>query len=645
MSESPLQLLLDSLSSNYNKTKLDSFLLQNHPLQIDLKSLKSLRKLISIVSMDKIIGLVHLYIFILKNCLTTDLNLLIILANDALAAGELIQGSELNDEIEYRVHGLLSTISKGKVLEYNQFESVNEAIEKYKCKTNEEELEMASIHISNGDTHGIEYLIMIFCNFPSYRHQFTNFEISFDPILSAFKTIKTLEFYVQVFNFLSTFLVNPNYTIDIAGVVQDYKPSTLVYYTLHKKTFRTLWKIIQIILEADILISKNLMKIIPKIWGIFPHKRVKILPSLVFLLKEIYKTGNVESITAGSKFIYGLFNSPEAEPGIKMYIKSELSCYFLDSTFKKPLASVMKLETCKINDGFPLHASVEAGEKYSILMAVEPGCVLYTAFKLESQSIHFNIVDTANDQVLLHEENAQSAGPLIYRLLCPSTTILKVEFDNSFSWVNSKSVIYRTIVLTPVPKISQGPVHSLYAKSILCSQFAYVVAYQDNMIMFTEDIREEIFNNSSSISTIKEFASKYEKFGINIIAQEPIERSLLLGLENVYWGVDIEIAALFAYKSLKIPLGIVVSNSPGPRSCVIKDGEVLKGVGNISRLLNYEVSDAVRVVSEYFEKPHILLFDCIESDDLKKNIEDFGLEVTVCEFEAEVLVCNLRDIV
>ncbi|OMJ93647.1 hypothetical protein SteCoe_3345 [Stentor coeruleus] len=645
MSESPLQQLLDSLTSNYNKTKLESFLLLTHPLQIDLKSLKSLRKLTSTASIDKILGLVHLYIFILKNCLTTDLNLLIILANDALSSGELIQGSELNDEIEYRVHNLLSKISGEKVLESNQLESVNEAIEKYKCTTNEEELEMASIHINNGDTHGIEYLIMIFCNFPSYRNQFTNFEISFDPVLSAFKSLKTLDFYVQVFNFLSTFLVYPSYSIEVSGVVQDYKPSTLIYYTLHKKTYKTLWKIIQIILEADILISQNLMKIVPKIWGIFAHKRVKMLPSLVFLLKGIYKTGNVESITAGSKFLYGLFNSPEVELGIKMYIKSELNCYFLDSTFRKPQTLHMKLETCKINDGFPLHANVEAGEKYSILMAVEPGCILYSAFKLESQSINFNIIDTANDKVVLHEENVQSTGPLIYRLLCPSTTILKVEFDNSFSWVYSKSVIYRVIVLRPIIKIPQNPIHSFYVKSTLCNQFAYVIAYQDNMIMFTEDIREEIFNNSSSISAIMDFVSKYEKCGINILTQEPIERSLLLGLENVFWGVDIEIAALYAYKNLKIPLGIVVCNNPRPRSCVIKNGEVLEGVGNISRLLNYEVSDAVRIVSEYFEKPHIFLFDCLESNDLKIVIEGFGLKVTICEFNDEILVRNLRDIV
>ncbi|OMJ87627.1 hypothetical protein SteCoe_10633 [Stentor coeruleus] len=645
MSESPLQLLLDSLASNYNKTNLDNFLLQSHPLQIDIKSLKSLRKLISKSPIDKILGLVHLYIFILKNCLTIDLNLLIILSNDSLAAGELIQGSELNDEIEYRVHKLLSEISKEKIIEHNQLESVNEAIEKYKCTKNEEELEMASIYITNEETHCIEYLIMIFCNFPSYRHQFTNFEKYFNPILSALKSIKNTDLYAKVFNFLNTFLVYPNYTIEVSGVIQDYKPNTLAYYTLHKKTYKTLWKIIQIILEKDISISQNLMKIVPKIWNIFAHKRIKMLPSFVGLLKKIYKTGNVESITLGSTFVYELFNSPEAEPCIKMYIKSELNCYFLDSTFRKPQVSYMKMESLKINDGFPLHANVEAGEKYSILMAVETGCILYLAFKLESQSINCNIIDTANEQVLLHEENTQSTGPLIYRLLCTSTSVLKVEFDNSFSWVYSKSLLYRIIVLSPIPKISQSPIHSFYAKPTLCNQFAYVVICKDNMIMFTEDIHKEIFNNSSSINAIKDFVSKYEKYGINILTQDPIEQSLLLGLENVYWGIDIEIAALYAYKSLKMPLGIVVSNNPRPRSCVIKNGNVLKGVGNINRLLNYEVSDAVKIVSEYFEKPNILLFDCFDSDDLKIDIEALGLKVIICEFDAEDLVCKLRDIV
>ena len=610
---------------------------------LDDKFLKSLRKLTSTLAPECLPILLRLYLKLLRSAENRSLTFIITLANDALAASEPLKGSQKCDEIEYLVHTAFAKISTSEVLEYNQYQTISGVLQKQNSPHIDSELETSDELIYEGDILGMQMLISTFCSFTTYREQFICIESGLEKTIDSLKSIKTLDLFIQLFNFLNTLVLHPVYSIEHSGQATEYVADMISYYTIHTRSFKCIWEIVTIVLDADAIISQNLIKIIPKMWSIYKENREEMFPDIIFLLKKISKSSYAESIQASARFVYSIFTDLSVGLKFKRIMRNELGDLFEDPSFREYQRPQMALDSCKINDGFPLFAVVEAGEKFVLHFDVTAGCILYCAFVLDSHDINFSVSTSSN--VLVSFKYVKEDTPSVTKIMLDKGEIVTVQWDNSFSWMNSKQVRYRVMVLRPVPK--ECTVNSYKKKAVSEGVAVSALVYDGSISIITSDIREEIYQSYSGIDTVKDFVEKFEKYSLNIVSCLRIGREELRGLEDVVWGMDIEVAAIYACRKLGISRVIVVSNLPCPRSCVVVDQKVLKNssrLGDISRLVGYGTAEAVKIVADLFPGSEVVLFECKDRNELKEEIVGKNLKVTEILIDCEIIAGQIRDL-
>lgn len=618
--------LLSDLLTQFSPTKV-AWILNNDPNPVTTLTLRQLKRLWSKSPDQARYSISELYLHILTKTTENSISLLIPLANDSLLAAEHFKGTEISDELEYRVFILFSKFQETHVLGYNEFYSVNQVTEKFKSDLIKPKLVEIANRITEGDHYAMQDLSNLMCSFSSPRALFYTIEKEFDEILESFKTVRSLQIFVQILNFLNTFLVESCYSVDNTL----YRPAYLRYYRVHKKVFNTLWKIVNIVAQADIVVSQNLIKIVPKFWNVFSGKRMKMLPDLVKLLRAIQEEKYVDSLKMAENFIYDIFTDPKIDSALKNYLKSELKDLFTGSNFchqEKPAATLSDL---KIKNGFPLLTEIEAGSKFQITTKVSPGCILYCAFMLESHTISFSI--KSDSQVFCSESQISTVSPLEKKILMQEESLVKIEWDNSYSWVNKKVLRYRVLVLHPDPPVTQD------------ANLAYGVLEEDSLVLFTTDKREEHFSHPEPSQGILEFLVKYNKSCLNLVICS--EAGLgELRVPGLVMGVDIELAAKYAYCQLKDKKIAVVSNSPYFRSCLVINGKVVKGLrgptGCIKNITEFDVYIEY-IISKI--PSTLVFFRVTEPDHWANHLASKGISVNLLDIDVEHLAIDLRKLV
>ena len=618
--------LLSELLTQFSLSKVN-WILANDPNPLTPMSLRQMKKLWTKSSTIERYSISQLYLHFLTNTTETSVAFLIPLANESILASEFFKGTEISDELEFHVFTLFKKIKETQVLGYNEFFSVNQVTEKFKSESVQSKLVELSSRIEEGDHHAMQDLSNVMCSFCSSRTLFYTVENEFNEILESFKAVKSLQIFVQILNFLNTFLVDSIYSVDNAL----YYPSYLKYYKVHRKVFRTLWRIFNVVLEADTVVSQNLIKILPKFWNVFKEKRMKMLPDVLRLLKAIQREKYVDSLNMAEKFVYEVFTDHGIDSALKSYLKSELGELFTGTGFSYCAKPSFGLEALKINSGFPLIVSIEAGSKFRVNTKVGPGCILYCAFVLESQNITFSI--KSESRVYCSEAQIEASTPVVRKIVTKEEEVLTIEWDNSYSWMNHKTLRYRVLVLHPV------------TPSLADKNPAYAILEQDNLVLFTPDKRIEHFSPPDPNRTISEFLWKNNKNSLNLVAFNEIDASELR-LPELCYSVDIELAAKYAFSQLRAEKIILVSNSPHFRTCLVLSGKVIRGCKGASGCFkNYSEFDLfVESVISRFQGT-LIFFNVSESEFWTGVLASKGVVVTELDIDIERLVVEMRGLV
>lgn len=633
-----LEVLVEALQ-NSSVAKLERLETSGLLKELDLRVLKYLRKISLSLPEEYTAELLKIYAGLLRSIDKESLNLVINLANDALAAGEQLKNSKESDEIEYLVESIFTKISTSAVLEYNQFQIITDLLQKQKPLEALPDLNEACELINSGNVLGMQILISTFCSFKSYHEQFVCIETELVPVIASFRSIKSLEMFIQAFNFLNTLLVCPVYYIEQSGKVAPYSSDTSTYYNIHKKSFQAIWDMILIILQSDMIVSQNLIKIIPKVWEIYPEHQEEMLGETIGFLKNISQSAFLESLTASAHFVYNIFTDPHTSLQVKKALKAELPEIFNDLNFVHVKKPSMDLESCRINDGFPLLVKVPAGERFVLSLCVEKNSILYCAFVVDNYDIGFTV--KTKKKMLASLKYSKNNEPSVTRLVFEHDERVRIEWDNTFSWVNSKQIRYRVMLLRKNQELTTINTYRLKGNS---ENKVSVLLYERCLSIFTSEAREELYNSNSGLESLKKYVENFEDFELNIITEFEITEKQLKGLENVVWGIDIEVAGLYASKKLQIPTLIVVKNQ---KSCVIVDGQVQKThktLGDISNLPNNSIGASVKMLSDLFPNSEILLFQCESQEWLREDLLSRNLPVIDCYLDGETLLNSLRDL-
>lgn len=625
-----MEVLFSELLSDYNTSKLYQVLLKiksdPNPV-LSSASLKLLKRLWFNTSFQQQFNISHLYIHLLKIGLQFPVPLLINLANDSLQLSDQLRGSEISDTIDYRVFRAFTKLRKTKTLTTNESYSIDQLLFKYQDESVQGKIPEISERILENDHSAMQDFTNLLCSFSSTRKLFNSIEKDIEEMVSSFKSVRSLQIFVQILNFLNTFLMDGFYLVDH----KKYFPSYLKYYQVHTKVFKVLWKVVLNFAQADIVVSQNLMKIIPKFWNVFIEQRGKMLPDIVLLIKEIIKAQYVETNLLSEKFLYEVFTDAKVDSGIKSYLKSELNDLFLSKGFKYQQRNSLFLESLKINHGYPLLSNIEAGERLVLKYQVQMQSLFYCAFVLDSHDINYSIeLHSGETQTTLVSEKCLACpSPTEHRFCIESKGVVTVEFNNSYSWFNNKSIRYRVLVLNPVTTCNSQDLDP-----------AFAVLDEHHLILFCKDKRIEHFSPEAPQRTIIDYMSKYNKTSINIVCSTEFN-SNFVEFTEILCASDIETAGKVAWQKKKFDMILVVSNTPAPRFTLMVKGKIVRTASGKGIAEDFE--EMVLAVVKVF-KGKVILFRVSDSERYRKRFGDIGLEVEDLDIEVEDMVVNLKSI-
>jgi hypothetical protein len=457
--------------------------------------------------------------------------------------------------------------------------------------------------------------------------------------------VKSLQIFVQILNFLNTFVMDAVYVID----QQAYRPSYLKYYEIHSKVFKVLWKIVLDIGQTDIVVSQNLIKIIPKFWNVFVEHRNEMIPDIVFLLKAILAAQFVDSLNLAVKFLFEVFTDCKVDPGMKSYLKSEVFQLFVDKGFGFYLKVGSSVESFKINHGFPLLTVVEAGEIVRVRVLVRPKSYLYCAFVLDSYDIEFSITfykKSEEKELIYKEKYFSSAVPCEKRVFFEYEGNVCIEWDNSFSWINSKSIRHRILVLDEIPyntlpslpiPTSNSPIPSTPSSQIQ----VFGILDEHHLRLFSNDVKQvDHFSPEDPSKTIIEYMSKNKKDSLSLLTSNDSHSLDLLNSADIVWAFDIEAAGKFAWKALKEDSLVIVSNIPNLRFSIFLNGKVIRTKMNHKKI-NQTFDEMIQEILEVFHGK-VVLFRVEGKNEWIQKLRNRGIEVSDLEIDVETLVVELR---
>ena len=152
-----------------------------------------------------------------------------------------------------------------------------------------------------------------------------------------------------------------------------------------------------------------------------------------------------------------------------------------------PKYDYLEIDDTEIQIGLFNKKEIYAGENYSFYVELENKFSLFEmSWFIEENDINFNIVNVNNHKEILKFECLSSFdSPCKIILFFNEPTILKITFDNSYSWFTSKIIKFKYNIFIP-----ESP-YSLFRKSII-RVLKNIIYEQDNLNNYEEHLNKII---------------------------------------------------------------------------------------------------------------------------------------------------------
>ena len=576
------------------------------------KLLRSLRQQWNSQSLDDKIKIAKKYSKVLRRCKNEDIDFLIRLANDGLIAAEHFSGSFYSDQIEFRIYELFKNLSLG-VLSSNQFGSVRSVLSKYEDNDLYHKIEEIKSKIIKNDDYGAQLLISLLCSFKTIREIFIFIENDFGYLIEEIKSSFSDEAAIQFINIVNTFLITPSITIQKA----KYTSHFLNYFKIHNRAFDSLWSVILLLYNTSH--SPNLVKLLKKFWEIFPDKQTEIFTISIKILKKSELSSDSEIINQSCEFLYKIFTDSQIQPYQKAFLKSELPNLFFHNSFRYQSEKSFSVAELKLYDMFPLFLDIEAGDSYSISIPVKKNDIFYIEFVLTSQTIHFLISTEKN--LYLSQDVVESSKPFISKFVIEDDDVIRVNWDNSFSWFQNKTLRYRVVVLQKQEQNEE------------------VLAYCDQECFWVKRKGEEVKVVTGTEQDLRAGIGKLLKGCKLLVLVSDFE---VWKSKKVDWGVnaeiflDVEVAALAFSRELGIRNVIFYSDKPVLRFAAVQGSKVLKVNRNVEQTLS--ITEFILKNIEIFPNYKIFLFNLNNLEIAERDLKKFGIDFQIVYKDTQYLI-------
>ena len=212
-------------------------------------------------------------------------------------------------------------------------------------------------------------------------------------------------------------------------------------------------------------------KILSKLYIIFPKFRKNLEEPLLTILARISENDVSELKKEISIFLFKITHKYgsqdflkilENKPNLKSFYKSP---YFSDKVLKSSENTLESITPSNliIKTVFPIEKNVEPGKSYTHIIEVfHPFSIIYIGFATQYYDISFRLKliclfsqiknpNVKEEDMVIYTKEAINATKHPCRVVyfAKKPGLYKIEFDNSYSWINNKCIRYKLLVLQP----------------------------------------------------------------------------------------------------------------------------------------------------------------------------------------------------
>lgn len=210
----------------------------------------------------------HIYTKICEIVPKTDSNVLITISNDILQLCDLLTGTEVAENLQDSVSGILVHLFKHGNLEHEQMQIVQKLLDKKPMTDVKVSLEPILSDINDNNPFGLNRLMDLLSSKESLREQIILFGNSLNPVINALHNTSDREMFIKIENILEHMIYQTYFNIRITGYDESEAVSNLYSiseskdYSKYENVFYTAHSLLNILKPADIFITQNLLKIL-----------------------------------------------------------------------------------------------------------------------------------------------------------------------------------------------------------------------------------------------------------------------------------------------------------------------------------------------------------------------------------------------
>lgn len=561
----------------------------------------------------------RLYIKYLKLVDRKNTDLLINLCNDSLLIRDTLIGTEIGENISVAVREALIYMVQQGSLDSQQSVVVQGLLEVKQTVNFEEELGYAIEEIEANSSVGLHIMIDLFSTFSSQKDQFYYFSTQISPLIKSLNTKRSVEIYSLTIKFLEILLPVSKFVVKINEEICEYQLSYLKLFPQYEDVFYTSLEIVKVLMKTDRYINENCVRVLCKLWNLYPGLRNQLYEMIVANFKVISASNSYDSKRKAAEFLFMIMHDKSVDGDFKGMLESEgLDNLFDDESYDKVQLNPVDVKDLKVNAGYPICVEIKPGEKMAYYVEVtEPSSILTWGFATEDYDITYKVcrMNTVEEVMFQGERIPCDTTPVLGSLFIDVPGLYKFEWNNTFSWFRSKKIRFRICTLIPIQSppdpVQNSKISILNPDEIgdLCYNLPNIECTEigislssSSLSTFTtlldtfplsdsENVSEKI---SRIISSIK---GKNKKIGI--VSNKVISYALDYSLGCFAVCRDIDAFALLNHDTLQVNTLIAVIDSDGIRSSVVLDGKLFHN-GDVKNLKNQEPAVAVATLLGMF---------------------------------------------
>ena len=251
----------------------------------------------------------------------------------------------------------------------------------------------------------------------------------------------------------------------------------IVNYEDVMRNYENIYSSIALIINTILLhphyleLHEHSFKVLSKLYIIFPKFRKNLEEPLLTILTRISENDVSESKKEISIFLFKLthkYGSQDfikilnTKPNLKLFYDSP---FFNEKVFKSHENTLEAINPSNliIKTVFPIEKKVAAGMGFSQIIEVfHPYSIIYIGFATQYYDITFSLKLIClfsqikspvfkEDEILIYKKEAINASKNPCRVIyfAKKPGLYKIEFDNSYSWINEKCIRFKILVLQP----------------------------------------------------------------------------------------------------------------------------------------------------------------------------------------------------